>query len=273
MSLVSISGATGFIGNYLTWKFINEGYKVEAFVRNEKSDTSSLQHKNIIIKYSSDLPNSKSICFFQLAVNKFNGQDFNDNPDTQLENTKIHFDYLKKVVEAKIPRFISIGTKIELIGNNLYQFTKKIINLTNSYFVEGTATKVSHVRPGSLYGDFNFDNRKSLIQRFFEHDNNIVINNGGKIYEYIHIDDVVNALYLIGTANKIESEYNIFGEWKTLKYYCDILSKITNTPYKILDSFKENDDLIPPEDKNLSKLGWKEKVNFEKGIKKLASTF
>ena len=133
--------------------------------------------------------------------------------------------------------------------------------------------KYSIIRPSAVYGPTDMNRRVS--QLFIEgarKNKKLIVEGGEEKLDFTYIEDLVDGLILAGTKNKgINETFNItYGKGRRLLDFIKILKKYyPNLNYEI----KPKDKSKPSRgtlsiNKAKILLGYKPKINLEKGIKK-----
>lgn len=296
MQNVIVTGANGFIGGNFVKCLSSRGIRVIAVVRNEKSDVTNLKGlKNVDIIYCSlseilSLPDKISEtnfdAFYHFAWEGNSGID-RQNYSMQMQNVIYAADAVKASEILNCKKILISGTITEKIGANILNLN----NITAQNIIYGIAKNTAHQI-------CEFMSRKSSVKLIWcvlsniygagNKTGNIVsytLENltNGKIPEFssarqpfdlMHIDDCVEALYLLGTRSTDIKEFFIgSGSPRLLKDYLLITGRTVG--FDISSSIgKRPDDGLQYEMKwfDISDLiritGFLPKVTFEEGILK-----
>ena len=130
-------------------------------------------------------------------------------------------------------------------------------------------------RPHNVYGP-NMGNEHvipELINKFKKMKKNklTIQGTGREIRSFIHIDDFINAINLILKKGKHLNIYNIGTSQKTtIKNLVKLISKFTGKNVKIIQSSLRTGGtkVRVPDISKIKKLGFKQNISLEKGIKK-----
>lgn len=231
MSIVLVTGATGFLGHHLIPMLVEAGYTVRAVVR-PTSNVEFLQKHGVQLAYAQDITDEKAIqtacqgCDYVIhAAGQFRfWGDEGGFHQTNVVGTRIVLD---AAVSAQVKRLIHISTiavagKIEpgqLIDENFpclpqepYQMTKyQGEQLALSYAHEGKLPVVV-IRPGAFYGPWG---RYAFNRLFFEEPLRgwrIKVSRGIHINFPVYTADVARGILLALQKGRPGEVYNICGQ-------------------------------------------------------------
>lgn len=297
MKKALVTGANGFIGSWLLKELNNKGVSVLAVVKNEASDISSICHlSNVQIIYM-DMSEIKQISqqisdrdidvFYHLAWKGSSGKERGDY-ELQLLNTKYTLDAVNAAASLGCKRFVGAGTLAEL-DCNAYIMKDGSTPLPVSFY--GSAKIASHFMSkaecnrlgiehiwtyfSNTYGEGNntqnFVNFASDLMLSGKH---AAFTAGEQLYDFVHVSDNANALYLLGEKGRAFYSYYI-GSTKPVE--------LKEFIYKIRDAIDPTIPLYlgevpfhgikqPPSVFDCTELvkdtGYKPQVTFEEGIKR-----
>jgi GDP-L-fucose synthase len=192
------------------------------------------------------------------------------------------------------PKFVKTPIKEEYLLTSKLEETNegyalaKILTLKYcSYLNKKFSKNFISLQPANLYGERdNFDLNSShvipaLIRKFHEakinNEKNVVVwGDGGSEREFLHVDDLANAIYFC-LKNKIKHTYlNVGGEdYISILKLSRIIKKITKFKGKIIfdKSYPNGVKKRNLDSSRIYKLGWKPKINLEKGLRTYYSYF
>lgn len=301
MKTAIVTGANGFIGTNLIKRLTQEGIYVYAFINESellKENLSKNPKVNVLrcnleksSKNQFDFPDNADV-MYHLAW-KGVKPDERKNFELQLKNLNLTLNVLKIAKEKKIKRFIMPGS-------------------TNEYLYSGEAINAKTIpSPRDAYGSvkvalrylakqYAAENKIEFIYTIItgiyseqRKDNNVISYTIDKLlknespsltkleqyWDYVHIDDVCEALYLIGKKGKNGRLYAIgHGDNWPLKKYIEIISKKINKNIHLgIGDIPYSSPELPMSCIDLTDLkndtGFKPKISFEEGISRMISNW
>ncbi len=295
-----ITGANGFIGINLVRRLLKENIHIYAFVMEEEPLKEDLFNPLVTvvrcnleaIDYNSvDIPDNIDV-MYHFAWNGVQPED-RKNFDVQFTNVNITLNCLKLVKYKKIKRIIMPGS------TNEYLYSKSIIN---EHCIPTPRDDYGSVKVSLrfLAKQFAWDNGIEFIYAVISgiyseqrRDSNIIsytidkllkkerpsVTKLEQLWDYVHIDDVVEAFFLIGQKGKSGKLYAIgHGDNWALSNYIKIISKKIDPslPLGIGDvSYSSND--LPMSCVDLTDLkkdtGFEPKVSFEDGVTRMIANW
>lgn len=289
---VIMTGATGFIGIALCNEFLKNNYEVTAVIRpNTKRKHKIPSGVNIVelpLDRINELEGSYDL-FYHLAWNGSSGNDRNDF-NIQYSNIKYTADAIKVAKKLGCKKFIGAGSQAEygvVHGQAIEDET-----ICKPFMMYGAAKlaayhmgkivadqeKIPFIWPRiySVYGPG--ENEGTLISYL------VKTLKEGKIpelspcenmWDFMYIDDCVNALRILGESAITEGIYNIsVGKPKLLKEFVEIVKEVVNPNGMVTYGVKKSDInktfWLEPNIEKLKSLGFESKVKFREGIKRKA---
>jgi GDP-L-fucose synthase len=291
---VVVAGATGLVGSSMVRYFAAHGFEVIGVSRKNLDLLDSTATREFFM----DIRPSLVID----AAARVGGIGANDSLPVEFlqDNTLIQSNLMRACHEAMVEKFVFLGSsciyprdskqpiKEEYlmtgpleITNSAYAVAKiSGIELVNSYRKEFGRRWIS-LMPTNLYGrGDNFDLNSShvlpaLIRRFIEaealeKEEVVLWGSGSPLREFLHVDDLANAVHLciknydsqihlnIGSGNEISIRDLALLVAKISGFEGKIVwdkSKPDGTPRKVLDSTR------------MRELGWEPKISLEQGIR------
>lgn len=263
MKKVIVTGANGFVGTHLVKLFSSRGYKVYALVK-ENSDNSILEKlENIeIIQFDLEqinnierlLPHDVDILYHLAWVGV--STTLKNQESIQLKNIEYSLNILKLAKKLEVKKIVYPGSISEYAYCEVAVTGEEAPSPADSY----SASKISTHYVCDIYArQNNLNFNWALIPSIYgpgREDNNLVTYTiksllKGKSpdftkleqkWDYIYIDDLMEALYSIGNQGINGVVYPIgTGENKHLSYYVKIIRNIIdesiplgigNLPYK-----------------------------------------
>lgn len=290
-----ITGATSFIGISLIKTLLNKDYYIYAIIRPNsfrKNILKNFKNVKIIESNLNELDKIKNIdnyceAFYHIAWSS----DF-DNPRYNLVGQLQNIDYLLKAIDLanvlKCKAFVGVGSQAEcgLVNGCITANTKSspqtayAIAKVISYYkglekCNKYGIKFCWPRLLSAYGPY--DREHTLIMQLIKcgiKDEILELTDGTQIWDYIYVDDVAEALYLIAKNGVHGKKYPLgSGIGRSLRSFIyeiaetlenkNIIEGIGKKPYQ--DGHVMN--LVADSSELLKDTGFKCRVSFTDGIK------
>lgn len=295
MRFVVITGANGFIGRRLAAYFASKNFKVYAVVRKKAAAVDFFSNMPNIAVIEGELRDYEQLAcqiplgadaLFHLAWSGVSPEARN-NSLKQMENVRLSLDAVQLANAVGAQRFILPGSTSE------YCYCGQLINETavpspqNAY----GAAKVSarymceslcrekgipfiYAVITGVYGEGRNDNNvityciKELLRKQAPH-----LTKLEQRWDYIYIDDLIDALYLIGTKGREGAFYTIgHGDNWPLANYIKIIHANINPGIPLgIGELPYSGDKLPSSCVDLSSIyrdtGFMPRVAFERGIK------
>lgn len=283
-----ITGATGFIGTNLIDFFLKKNINLTINIRkknqitfNQSINTYSLQQGSI----------EDDINFFK--KNKFDGvihlaslylKSHKPSDLNNLMGSNIGFSMhvLECAVQSNVKWFINTGSffqnknKKNYSPVNLYSATKEAFMTMAKYYYENEMINFYTIKIPDTYGPN--DTRPKLInillKSIYSNKQISMQGNPNQLLNLVHVNDVVNAFYLLSrqllnNSNSFENGYTFSldsFEKYTLNEIVDIINLCSNKRLNI--SWENSSDILSiTGPKNIDKVpNWKQKISFKNGI-------
>ena len=295
---VLIVGGTGFIGYHLAKKLIKKGLTVTSISTKPPKRLRYLSNVRYII---CDISNKNSLKkkvnkYYKYIVNLGGYVDHSNNKKT----LETHYDGCKNLAEIfkkKPPSsFIQMGSSVEYGNAKSPQKEDMKCDLSSNKSTYGKA-KLSSSR--YLINLYKRDNFPSIILRLYlsygpKQDINRLIpyvimsclknikfdcSLGAQVRDFVHVDDVVNAIFkLLKNKKAIGQIYNL-GSGKQIKIK-EVIEKIKNISkgghpqYGKIKLRKDEIKKLYPNIRKIKKvINWKPKILFEKGLKSTIKSY
>lgn len=279
---ILLTGATGYLGGYLSKSFLDNGYNLIALCLNEKEH---FKHENENVKvYYLDKTSLADI--------------FKENKINMIVHTAVRYgrnkENISEMLEANVLFPLKILTLAEDSGIELFINTDSILtpklnfyamtkhNVVDWLSMFADKFKVANMRLDHFYGP-NDNPVKFIAWVIGEMKNNVSkidLTDGSQTRDFIYIDDVVNAYnYIIQNLDKLS-----LGLINTFEVGTNIKTSIKTMVSLIYEGIKPKDTVLNfgaiPYRKNemldyevnttaLRLLGWKPEYTVEKGINKI----
>ena len=303
-----IIGGLGFIGSHLTESLTKNDHDVEILTKtlSKKSNVNILDKKIKIEKI--DITNFRKLgrCIEQfkpdviihLAGNTSHSKSFEEPLKDVDSNAKSTLFMLEKIRELDLKCRFLLGSTFIVIGKpkKLPVNENTPCNPTTIYGTNRLASeyfcKIYHDVYGLDTNIFRITNsygpreqiipKKNavnfLIYKAFKKEKISIYNKGMFFRDFIYVDDVISGINIILKNGKSGELYWISSGKKTWFYqFGNILEKITGCKVKYSETptYTKKVDVgnFVVNNSKLKSLGWKQKVNLEKGIKKTLEYF
>ena len=286
---ILILGGTGFIGYHLAKEALRRGFQVTSL--SKKTPVKKRYLKKV--KYiTADISKNNSISKkikqnFKYVINLAGYVDHAD----KIKTYKSHYLGCRNIsnffLKKKIKKFIQVGSSMEyglvkspqkenskckpksIYGKAKFLSTQYLLNLYKK-----KKFPVTIVRLYQVYGPHQDLNRLiPLVINSCKYDKNFPCSHGRQFRDFLHIDDLIDAFFLILKNPNVEGEIFNIGFGKALKIK-NIIKKIVGyynsgrPQFGIIKLRKEEQIKIYP---NLSKarkiLRWKAKIDLSEGLK------
>lgn len=187
---ILITGDRGYIGENLSRYLIDRGHSVLGVDKARGGDKYGVENIKDIIGYN---------CIVHLAA--VSGvEDCEKNPDSAILNNILATLHLLKIAYNEIPVIFASSGAAQSPGKNFYAMTKKIcemeiqrLNLTGN--LNNKILRFANVYGGMYY----MDKKSSVMSKFIK--GPIVVNgDGSQTRDFIHVEDVCEAVYLAITS-------------------------------------------------------------------------
>ena len=295
MHKVIVSGANGFIGSSLVKKLIGKGIKVVALIHSSDSNLNEIRSENLdivpfdraVLEDVKEMPYIGYDAFYHLAwsgVSTFGRKD----SSLQLQNVRMTLDALNLAHRLSCKKFIGIGRIMEDESLAVTNSSRAYPGESYTYGIAKLAAHgLSKISAVSLGVDFNWvkvtntygvgelstrlisDTLRKIIQGCEPSFTSCTQN-----YDFIYIDDLVEALVLVGQYGRSFAEYRVgsnhpqplknFIEIIRTKFAKDLNFKYGAIPYSGVNLPLESFDCT----RTYQEIEFCPKVSFEEGIAK-----
>lgn len=299
MNNIIVTGADGFLGKYLIQKLLQEGKCVLAIVR--KKDSIFLQRKEEkqLFTILCDIANSDELkrkiketkiewdTLYHLAWEGTSGNKRKEVlfQEKNIENTMM---LIKLMSDLKIRNFIGSGTLAEIECKKyvledgstpnpvaMYAAAKLALHMMSK--IECNRLGINHIWGifSNIYGVGDTTNNfVNFAISLMLSGKRASFTAGEQLYDFIYIDDFINALYLLGEKGRNNHCYFLGnGNFKKLKEYIScIRDEIDSKIPLYLGEVPYNGISLTPKELDISKtekdLGFQPKVEFKEGIRR-----
>ena len=295
MDKILITGADGFIGKNLVKKLLANGKHVYGIVPpnsvsrfHEKFDSHDLNVEYIDLNHLMDFINrfpSDIDTMYHLAWLGV-GPEYRNDEDLQIKNINISLECMKFASITGIKKVIMPGSTNEYLyygkplnkdaipsPSNAYGATKIALRyLCSDYLARNNIQFVYAIVTGIYAADRKDSNVIFYtIDKLLRHEKPI-LTKLEQLWDYVYIDDVVEALYMIGEKGRDRAVYAVgHGDNWPLSKYIEIIHRIIDPKLPLgIGEKPYPDDKMPSSCVDLTDLekdtGFKPKVDFETGI-------
>ncbi len=292
MNRVFITGATGYIGQSLVRRLLDESVEVTILVRNEASIPADIKDKvKSIVGEAADIVSllgeieNGFDAFYHLAWNGVH-PELRNNLDVQMENISMSLECVKAAASIKAHKFIYIGSAME------YMYCDEPINrdsVPSSSNFYGTAKIAAHYLCRELARQLDVPFIYTVVTSVYgigREDKNVIFYVIDKLlnqekpsvskleqrWDYIHIEDLKEALYRIGLSGKADGFYAVGnGENKPLSAYLEMVRDLIDPELPLgIGEVPYPKGRIPSSCINPTSLfedtGFKPSIRFQEGI-------
>lgn len=300
MKKVIITGADGFIGSHLTRYLVTKGIEIWAIVYPQsttKEKIRNLDHVHIIESRIEELEShidefpKNANAFFHFAwqgVDALQRNDFN----LQLENIELCTKCMKLAADLRTEKFIFPGSTYEYMycgqpineyavptPRNAYGSVKAALRYIAAEYAKQLKLNYIYVVIAGIYAADRRDNNVIfyVIDKLLKREKPKVTKLE-QLWDYVHIDDVVEALFLIGDKGKNNAFYTVGrGDNQPLYRYIEIIHNYIDSTLPIgIGEIEYDNDKLPASCVDLTAIkndvGFVPKVGFKEGIKRVIDT-
>lgn len=297
MKKVIVTGANGFVGSRLIIELISNNIEVLAIVRNENTNIDNIAFLpkvkiiycdlNELHTLEDKIPDRDIDVFYHLAWAGVS-VDAKNNFTLQYENIWFCVNALNVANRLNCKLFIGTGTVAEYVycdkpmsGNSapspadIYGAAKVSSKMFCNIIAKQLGQNMIWTILPSVYGEGREDkNILTYAIKTFLRNEKPSFTKLEQMWDFLYIDDLVKALYLIGISGKKGETYGIgSGVFKTLRYYVETIRDIINIDLPIgIGDIPYFDDRIPSSCVDITKLlkdtEFSPSHTFEQGIRK-----
>lgn len=294
MKKVLVTGADGFIGRHLVNKLLSERKEVfgvvppGSFVYENRHDAClsvCRMDLNEATRYVRDFPAGEIDVMYHLAWSGVE-PEHRDQFDRQMKNVSMTMECMKLAAAIKIKRIVFPGSTCEYLyyGKPLnrdappspadaYGAAKTALRYLCSAYAEEHGIDFIYTIITGIYSSDRIDNNvisytiNSLLRK-----ERPVLTKLEQLWDYIHIDDAVEALFLAGEKGKKNAVYAIgHGDNWELRRYIEIIHNLIDSSLPLgIGEIPYSGDVIPSSCIDLSEIqrdtGFAPRVDFESGI-------
>lgn len=262
MKRVIIIGANGFIGSSLVKKMIANSVEVIAiditFVGDRLPDSALVTkiESSVDPSLADKIPSGEYDAFYNLAWKGVNGTD-KASPAVQLGNIQIAVDCADICKKLGAKKYLCAGTVAEnaifslskldkTSGGMMYGVAKHACRLIVEDYCKNIGQQFVWMQFSNIYGVGNkTGNLVSYTLGELMAGNEPTFGPGLQPYDFIYVDDLLEAVYRLGVSVTPKSFYYIgSGHPRILKEYLCRIGELFGTPDKILIGVRPDDGII-----------------------------
>lgn len=295
MENILVTGGSGFIGSALVDYLVRNGKNV-IILRKDNKSLSIIRKKkieratviNINLSQISELTelNLHIDTCFHFAWNGITGAALSDWR-IQLDNVRYICELMKTVAKMECKRFIGAGSfgqlelkkEVYLKGReNFYKCAKDSCEDFGRTLSGELGMEFIWPLITNCYGVGEESDRfiNSLLKRLIRNED-VAVSEGTQLYDFVYIDDVARAFYLIGEHGKNGKRYLIgSGEAKQHREWIEKIPQFIGSTGKLkFGEYKYSGIYLEKKDFDITDLvedtGFIPVISFEEGIKRTAS--
>lgn len=256
---VIVTGANGFIGSSLIRKLIAKGIGVIAVdisFANQRVPENELVTRietTVDCTLCDKIPAGEYDAFYHLAWRGVNGEDKAD-PSVQLANIQMAVDCAKISRRLNVRKFLCAGTVAENVvyslshlettgGGMMYGVAKHACRLVVEDYCKNIGQPFVWMQFSNIYGVGNVTgNLVSYTLGALLDGNNATFGPADQPYDFIYVDDLLEAVYRIGCQETDMSFYYIgSGQPRILKDYLIRIGELAGCPDKVQIGKRQDD--------------------------------
>ena len=292
-----VTGATGFVGKWLVKNLLENDIEIIAVVRNRKKVSSEWETNEKCQIIECELKDLKNLdkshklenidLFFHFAWEGTSG-DVRFDEKTQLSNVQYTCDAVNLAKRINCKRFIFAGSIMEyeainFVGSddsfpakgNIYSVAKLTADCMAKIFASNLGLDYINIIISNIYGVGEKSARfvNTMLKRM-DNSEKISLSEGKQLYDFIYVEDAVDAIRLAAVNGKTNNNYYIGNSVQhPLREFVIRMNNIVGKN-AILDfgAFPSNGNYLSYKEFETTKLenefGFVPKYSFEEGIEK-----
>lgn len=293
---IVITGANSFIGKRLAKKAEKYGWETVLVMRSEHVQGESVPNGRILLLHMAEYARLGELagpcdCFVHLAWSGTRG-DFRMDASRQKANLEYSLQGVRSMLAAGCGRIVTAGSQAEY-GPHEEQISEESLCVPNTEYGKAkleffrktaelcAASRTACIEPRffSLYGPGDFAGTMIIsILRDMLVDRPCKLTAGIQMWDFLHIDDAVNALAALCDAPCPDGVYNFgSGDVRRLRDYVEEMAAITQTKSPLLFGAVPYPktgmvSLWPDVSKLKRELHWEPRIAFADGIRSILDT-
>ena len=291
---ILVTGGAGFIGSHIADKLIEKSEDVTIIDNLSNGNLKNVNKKARFIKKdinniaAGDLKNIETV--FHLAADP-EVRISADNPESSFKNNvTATFRLLEACRQADIKQLVFTSTSTvygdaivptpegcpcEPISN--YGASKLACEGYCASYAHSYGIKTTVLRYANIFGErSNHGVMYDFFQKLKKNEKELeILGNGKQEKSYLHVSDCVNATLL--ASEKQNKIYDVFNVGSDDKYNVDYVAKLVCKLLKVNPKFRYTGTergwvgdvkIMQLSVNKIKKLGWKQKISFEEGVRK-----
>lgn len=291
MKKVIVTGANGFIGSSLIKKLVANNVEVVAvdisFAGNRLPATELITkvESGVDAALTEKIPTGEYDAFYHLAWRGVNGAE-KANPTVQLTNIQMAVDCADICKKLGVKKYLCAGTVAEnatfslsklekTSGGMMYGVAKHACRLIVEDYCKNIGQQFVWMQFSNIYGVGNkTGNLVSYTLGELMAGNEPTFGPGLQPYDFIYVDDLLEAVYRLGVSVTPKSFYYIgSGRPRILKEYLIRIGELFGTPDKISVGVRPDDGITYTQDmfdnsELVKTIGEYVETDFDNGIQK-----
>lgn len=216
--LISVTGSTGFIGQYIVKRLLSDGHTVRAFVRKGRSEVLTDQNfegaKERLQFHEGDLTDKESVSGFlkgaDFLVHLASAHDHLGDEVMQAVNVAGTEHLVADAEEHAAENFQFINVSSAVIGVPVYSYYRDSKRVQEK-IVRGSSLRWASFRPTLVYGRGDYRHTAPLLRKCGAAKGNFwVYHEGLSKLNPVHVDDVVEAIVRCFSYDRGREDFRIF---------------------------------------------------------------
>ena len=294
MKTVIVTGANGFIGSSLIKVLIENGVSVIAvdisFAHSHlpKSPLIRIIESSVDMELEQKIGKGEYDAFYHLAWRGVNGSEKAD-PYIQLDNIRMGIDCVNICRNLDVKRLLCAGTVAEngvyslsdlskTGGGMMYGVAKHACHLMLEDYCKNIGLPFVWMQFSNIYGIGNkTGNLVSYTLQEILNDRDATFGPALQPYDFIYVDDLINAVYNLGSKDKLDKTFYYIGSGcpMLLKDFLYRIGELVDNTDRIKVGMRSDDGIRYSFDmfdntSLVDEIGEYVKTDFDNGIKKTA---
>ncbi|MFT7678983.1 MAG: nucleoside-diphosphate-sugar epimerase [Planctomycetota bacterium] len=211
---IAITGATGFIGGYMTRGFLAAGHQVRVLVRPGRESALEVDDPEAVEFHQGDLTDGDSIKGFlkdcDRLVHLASAHDHFSKEHMQLVNVKGTEHLIEEAKRYDTSEFLFIVVSSAVIGVPVYSYYRDSKRVQEK-IIRGSGLHWASFRPTLVYGKGDFRHTAPLLRRCGAQKGNYwVYHEGLSKLSPVHVDDMVDVMLRYFNYDRALEDYRVF---------------------------------------------------------------
>jgi dTDP-glucose 4,6-dehydratase len=307
MEKILVTGGAGFIGSNFVRMLLRRRRKLQVIVIDKLTYAGNLVNLSGVMEKDNFTFIEGDICSPSLLEQVVPGVDiiYNFAAETHVDRSILKaksfvetdimgtYRLLQAALKYEVPRFVQVSTD-EVYGsiptgkfsesdpirpNSPYSATKSGADLLVRSFNRTYGLPVLITRSSNNYGPYQHPEKfiPLFITNAIEGKPLPLYGDGKNVRDWIYVEDNCRAIELVGREGKLGEVYNIgANEEKTNLYIATRIIQLAGVKKELLTFISDrpgHDRRYALSTRKIKRLGWKEKVNFDEGLRKTVSWY